>query len=72
MVTSAEEAIVLQKKKSALNRFYWNLSQPNKNSTSSDVDNKELKRGVQETIVVGYLIFSEFYSQGVLGFSNHC
>ncbi|XWS74480.1 hypothetical protein CRYUN_Cryun01aG0001600 [Craigia yunnanensis] len=52
MVTSAEEAIVLQKKKSALNRFYWNLSQPNKNSTSSDVDNKELKRGVQETIVV--------------------
>ncbi|KAB2010015.1 hypothetical protein ES319_D10G206600v1 [Gossypium barbadense] len=52
MVTSAEEAIVLQKKKSALNRFYWNLSQPTKNSTSSDVDNKELKRGVQETIVV--------------------
>ncbi|XVF24305.1 hypothetical protein REPUB_Repub13aG0116300 [Reevesia pubescens] len=52
MVTSAEEAIVLQKKKSALNRFYWNLSQPNKNLTSSDVDNKEMKRGVQETIVV--------------------
>ncbi|XP_022745300.1 E3 ubiquitin-protein ligase SHPRH isoform X3 [Durio zibethinus] len=52
MVTSAEEAIVLKKKKSALNRFYWNLLQPNKNSTSSDVDNKELKRGVQETIVV--------------------
>ncbi|KAE8717817.1 UPF0176 protein [Hibiscus syriacus] len=52
MVTSAEEAIVLQKKKSALNRFYWSLSQPTKNSTSSNVDDKELKRGVQETIVV--------------------
>ncbi|XVF81925.1 hypothetical protein PTKIN_Ptkin16aG0001600 [Pterospermum kingtungense] len=52
MIISAEEAIVLQKKKSALNRFYWNLSQQNKNSTSSDIDNKEMKRDVQETIVV--------------------
>ncbi|XP_017984679.1 PREDICTED: E3 ubiquitin-protein ligase SHPRH isoform X1 [Theobroma cacao] len=52
IIISAEEAVDLQKKKSALNRFYWNLSQPNKNSTLSDVDNKELKRDVQETIVV--------------------
>lgn len=52
MVISAEEAIVLRKKKSALNRFYWNLSQQNKNLTSSDIDDKEMKRDVQETIVV--------------------
>lgn len=71
IIISAEEAVDLQKKKSALNRFYWNLSQPNKNSTLSDVDNKELKRDVQETIVVGYFISSEFYSLGVLGFTNH-
>lgn len=63
MVISAEEAIVLRKKKSALNRFYWNLSQQNKNSTSSDIDDKEMKRDVQETIVVCNFISSEFCSQ---------
>ncbi|KAK9283240.1 hypothetical protein L1049_011476 [Liquidambar formosana] len=54
MITSAEEAVDLQKKKSALNRFYWTLSQPNKNSTSSSVKNEEniRKRDVGEKVVV--------------------
>ncbi|CAH2062592.1 unnamed protein product, partial [Thlaspi arvense] len=34
LITSAEEAVDLQKKKSALNRFYWTLSR-DKNSSSS-------------------------------------
>ncbi|XP_031278860.1 E3 ubiquitin-protein ligase SHPRH [Pistacia vera] len=53
MFASAEEAVNLQKKNSSLNRFYWYLSQPNKNSTSSTVDNEEIKkRDVRETVVV--------------------
>lgn len=56
MIASAEEAVVLQKKNSSLNRFYWYLSQPNKKSTSSTVGNEEIKRrDVRETIVVSYL-----------------
>ncbi|KAK4835874.1 hypothetical protein QYF36_015629 [Acer negundo] len=52
-ITSAEEAVDLQKKNSSLNQFYWYLSQPNKNSTSSSVDNEDIrKRDVREKVVV--------------------
>lgn len=61
MIASAEEAVNLQKKNSSLNRFYWYLSQPNKNSTSSTVGNEEIKkRGVRETVVVSYFYLSCF------------
>lgn len=57
MVISAEDAVDMQKKNSALNRFFWHLSEPSKVSTSSSVGNKELKkRGVGEKVVVSYLI----------------
>lgn len=53
MVISAEDAVDMQKKNSALNRFFWHLSEPSKVSTSSSVGNKELKkRGVGEKVVV--------------------
>ncbi|XP_024025293.1 E3 ubiquitin-protein ligase SHPRH isoform X2 [Morus notabilis] len=53
MITSAEEALDLQKKNSALNRFYWNLSQSNKTSKSSANGYEESKkRDVQEKVVV--------------------
>ncbi|XP_015877624.2 uncharacterized protein LOC107414045 isoform X2 [Ziziphus jujuba] len=53
LITSAEEAIVLQKKNSALNRFYWNLSQQNKTSKSSNARHEESKkRDVGENVVV--------------------
>ncbi|PON48604.1 Cdk-activating kinase assembly factor [Trema orientale] len=53
IITSAEEAVDLQKKNSALNRFYWNLSQQNKTSKSSMGDNEESrKRDVREKVVV--------------------
>ncbi|XP_019079923.1 uncharacterized protein LOC100248506 isoform X2 [Vitis vinifera] len=54
MITSAEEAVDLQKKISALNRFYRTCSQSNKNSTPSNVGNKEnmRKRDVGEKLVV--------------------
>ena len=32
VITSAEEAVNIQKRKSALNRFYWTLSQRDKAS----------------------------------------
>ncbi|XP_015575743.2 E3 ubiquitin-protein ligase SHPRH [Ricinus communis] len=44
IITSAEEAVDLQKKNSALNRFYWNLSGTNRSSTSSDDANDASKR----------------------------
>lgn len=53
IITSAEEAIVLQKKNSALNRFYWKLSQTNKTSKSSTAKYEESrKRDVGENVVV--------------------
>ncbi|KAA8533961.1 hypothetical protein F0562_031478 [Nyssa sinensis] len=54
VITSAEEAIDLQKKKSALNRFYWTLSRSNKNSTSSSVgyEDNGRRRDVGEKVVV--------------------
>ena len=55
-----EEAVDLQKKKSALNRFYWTLSRTDKNSTSSSVkyDDNGGKRDVGEKVVVSYFILS--------------
>ncbi|GFY84449.1 RING-finger, DEAD-like helicase, PHD and SNF2 domain-containing protein [Actinidia rufa] len=54
VITSVEEAVDLQKKKSALNRFYWTLSRTDKNSTSSSVkyDDNGGKRDVGEKVVV--------------------
>ncbi|XP_030930452.1 DNA topoisomerase 2-like [Quercus lobata] len=49
MITSAEEAIDLQKRNSALNRFYWNFSQPDKDKTSHVANyGKLMKRDVGE------------------------
>lgn len=58
MVTSAEEAVDLQKKISALNRFYRTWSQSNKNSVPSDVGTEEniRKRDVGEKLVVSCLL----------------
>ncbi|KAJ0661734.1 putative DNA helicase chromatin remodeling SNF2 family [Helianthus annuus] len=54
VITSAEEAVDLQKKKSALNRFYWTLSQPDKGPQSSSVNNEDdgRKRGIGEKVMV--------------------
>ncbi|KAL0556995.1 hypothetical protein IC582_005513 [Cucumis melo] len=53
MVTSVEEAVEAQKKKSALNRFYWSLLQQDKNSSSSKVGHEEPnKRDVGEKVMV--------------------
>lgn len=54
IVTSVEEAVDLQKKKSALNRFYWNLSQGDKNSSSSSMqyEDEGKKRDVGEKVMV--------------------
>lgn len=55
MITSAEEAIDLQKRNSALNRFYWNFSQPDKDKTSHVANyGKLMKRDVGERVVVSY------------------
>ncbi|CAL5322829.1 unnamed protein product [Camellia sinensis] len=52
--TSAEEAVDLQKKKSALNHFYWTLSRPEKKSTSSSVNYEDNggRRDAGEKVVV--------------------
>lgn len=50
MATSAEEAVDLQKKNSALNRFYQNLSQPNKDLTSPSYKESK-KRDVGKVVV---------------------
>ncbi|XP_043816929.1 uncharacterized protein LOC110625034 isoform X2 [Manihot esculenta] len=53
IITSAEEAVDLQKKNSALNRFYWNLSGPNKNPTPfGDANETSKKRDAGERVVV--------------------
>ncbi|KAL3653381.1 hypothetical protein CASFOL_003062 [Castilleja foliolosa] len=53
-VVSVEEAVNLQKKKSALNQFFWNLSRENRSSNSSASENKdnERKRDVGEKVTV--------------------
>ncbi|GKB02305.1 E3 ubiquitin protein ligase SHPRH, partial [Tanacetum coccineum] len=53
VITSAEEAVDIQKRKSALNRFYWTLSQRDKASPSSSVNYDDgTKRGVGEKVMV--------------------
>ncbi|KAI7749310.1 hypothetical protein M8C21_023645 [Ambrosia artemisiifolia] len=54
VITSAEEAVDLQKKKSALNRFYWTLSKPDKASQSSSVNYEDdgRKRGIGDKVMV--------------------
>lgn len=54
VITSAEEAVDLQKKKSALNRFFWTLSQSDKSSTASSVGYEDdgKKRDVGEKVTV--------------------
>ncbi|KAL6127971.1 hypothetical protein ACLB2K_071332 [Fragaria x ananassa] len=51
VATSAEEAVDLQKKNSALNRFYQNLSQPNKDSVSPKSIQESKKRDVGKVVV---------------------
>ncbi|XP_051143623.1 uncharacterized protein LOC127260028 isoform X2 [Andrographis paniculata] len=54
MITSVEEAVNLQKRKSALNQFYWNLSRGDKNSSASASDDKDdgKKRDAGEKVTV--------------------
>nr|GEZ78912.1 E3 ubiquitin-protein ligase SHPRH isoform X1 [Tanacetum cinerariifolium] len=54
VITSAEEAVNIQKRKSALNRFYWTLSRREKASQSSSVNDEDdgTKRGVGEKVMV--------------------
>ncbi|PRQ59652.1 putative DNA helicase chromatin regulator PHD family [Rosa chinensis] len=51
IATSAEEAVDLQKKNSELNRFYQNLSQPIKDSTSPKSNQESKKRDVGKVVV---------------------
>ncbi|XP_073129793.1 uncharacterized protein [Henckelia pumila] len=53
-IISVEEAINLQKKKSALNHFYWTLSRPNKTSSlsASGSEDNGKKRDVGEKVMV--------------------
>lgn len=60
---SAEEALDLQKKKSALNQFYRTLSQANKNSSSMSRDEEITgKRDTGEKVVVSDNIFISLIS----------
>ncbi|XP_047328470.1 E3 ubiquitin-protein ligase SHPRH isoform X2 [Impatiens glandulifera] len=51
-ITSAEEAVGLQKKKSALNRFYWNLSRTDKSTPNVLEEDTIGKRDVGEKVLV--------------------
>lgn len=52
VIRSAEEAVDLQKKMSALNRFYRTLSQPDKASPPSSYEDEGKKRDVGEKVMV--------------------
>ncbi|KAG6402018.1 hypothetical protein SASPL_138887 [Salvia splendens] len=49
VITSAEEAVNMQKKQSALNQFYWNLSREDK---TSDYQDNGKKRELMEKVTV--------------------
>ncbi|KAK6932900.1 SNF2, N-terminal [Dillenia turbinata] len=68
IIASAEEAVDLQKKKSALNRFYWKLSQTNNNSHFSSALNEgnKRKRDVGENVMVSRTPSELEVSLGVL------
>ncbi|CAM8970633.1 unnamed protein product [Rhodiola kirilowii] len=50
VIMSAEEVLDFQKKKTALNRFYWSLGQPK--TASSSIDNEDTRRNIGEKVVV--------------------
>ncbi|KAJ6422319.1 hypothetical protein OIU84_027303 [Salix udensis] len=53
IITSAEEAVDLQKRNSERNRYYWNLDRQKKNILpSSDFNEESKKRKTGETVVV--------------------
>ncbi|KAJ6744590.1 E3 UBIQUITIN-PROTEIN LIGASE SHPRH FAMILY MEMBER [Salix purpurea] len=53
IITSAEEAVDLQKRNSERNRYYWNLDRQKKNLLpSSDFNEESKKRKTGETVVV--------------------
>lgn len=58
VITSVEDAVDMQKKKSALNQFYWNLSRDDKSSafSASDYEDNGKKRNVGETVTVSCII----------------
>lgn len=60
VITSVEEAVNLQKKQSALNQFYWNLSRDDK---TSDYQDNGKKRELMEKVTVRCCItrFLSFY-----------
>lgn len=49
VITSVEEAVNMQKKQSALNQFYWNLSREDK---TSDYQDNGKKRELMEKVTV--------------------
>lgn len=53
VITSAEEAVDLQKKKSALNRFYTTLARTDKNSGSATAEYEDFgkKRDLEDIMV---------------------
>lgn len=69
MATSAEEAVDLQKKNSALNRFYQNLSLPNKDLTSPSY--KESKKRDVGKVVVSYFISLYYFCSFLKGAKMH-
>ncbi|XP_028782280.1 LOW QUALITY PROTEIN: E3 ubiquitin-protein ligase SHPRH [Neltuma alba] len=71
IISSAEEAVDLQKKNSALNRFLSNLSQSNRISNASDIGHQESKkRNVGERVVVSRSASQLEVILGVL--KNYC
>nr|KAJ0219821.1 hypothetical protein LSAT_V11C200097200 [Lactuca sativa] len=52
VISSADEAVDLRKKVSALNRFYWTLSQPDKAPPPSSNEDEGKKRDVGEKVMV--------------------
>ncbi|KAJ8771167.1 hypothetical protein K2173_023492 [Erythroxylum novogranatense] len=71
LISSAEEAVDLQKKNSALNRFYWNLSELQKIPSSvGDINDESRKRSVRDTVVASKLPSELEVILGVV--KNHC
>lgn len=69
MITSAEEAVGMQKKRSALNRFFEALSHSSKSSTASSIGNENGKRQRDVTaniVVISCSSFDLWYGQRLL------
>lgn len=66
IISSAEEAVDLQKKNFALNRFLSKLSQSNHSSTASDIGHEESKkRNVGERVVVSCFLIDLTYATSI-------